>query len=112
MILKTIHDTLLERLSEKRRFIQVLAGPRQVGKTTVARQVMEKLDLPAHYASADEPALKGPEWLYQQWEIGRLKARNGHALLILDEVQKVHGWSESVKQLWDADTHNKPTFRS
>lgn len=111
MIRNAIHDTLLERLSEKRRFIQVLAGPRQVGKTTVARQVMEKLDMPSHYASADEPALKGPEWLSQQWEIGRLKARNGHALLILDEVQKVHGWSESVKQLWDADTHNKVRLR-
>jgi predicted AAA+ superfamily ATPase len=111
MIRKTIHDTLLERLSEKRRFIQVLAGPRQVGKTTVARQVMEKLDLPSHYGSADEPALKGPEWLSQQWEIGRLKAKNGHALLILDEVQKVQGWSESVKALWDADTHNKVRLR-
>ncbi len=111
MIRKAIHDTLLERLSEKRRFIQVLAGPRQVGKTTVARQVMEKLYIPSHYASADEPALKGPEWLSQQWEIGRLKARNGHALLILDEVQKVHGWSESVKKLWDADTHNKVRLR-
>ena len=107
MIRQSIHDTLLERLSEKRRFIQLLAGPRQVGKTTVARQVMEKLNLPSHYASADEPALKGSEWLAQQWEIGRLKARNGHALLILDEVQKVHGWSESVKALWDADSHHK-----
>jgi hypothetical protein len=111
MIRETIHDTLLERLSEKRRFIQVLAGPRQVGKTTVARQVMEKLDLPSHYASADEPALKGPEWLSQQWELGRLKARDGHGLLILDEVQKVHGWSESVKALWDADTHHKVSLR-
>ena len=111
MIRKTIHDTLLERLSEKRRFIQVLAGPRQVGKTTVARQVIEKLDLPSHYGSADEPALKGPEWLSQQWEIGRLKARNGHALLFLDEIQKVQGWSESIKALWDADTHNKVRLR-
>jgi len=109
MIRKAIHDLLLRRLREPRRFLQVLAGPRQVGKTTVARQVMEAMDLPSHYASADEPALKGREWLVQQWEIGRLKAREAKALLVLDEIQKVQGWSESVKDLWDTDTrHNTP----
>lgn len=41
MIRRSIHDVLLRRLREPRRFIQVLAGPRQVGKTTLARQVME-----------------------------------------------------------------------
>ena len=52
MIRQTIHAELLKRLKEKRRFVQVLAGPRQVGKTTVARQVMEAARIPAHYASA------------------------------------------------------------
>jgi uncharacterized protein len=51
----TLHDELLKRLKEKRRFVQVVAGPRQVGKTTVVRQVMEASKIPAHYASADEP---------------------------------------------------------
>src|SRR2546428_13728525 len=111
MIRKSIHDVLLRRLSEPRRFLQVLAGPRQVGKTTLARQVMDQIDLPSHYASADEPALKGRAWLAQQWEIGRLKARDGKALLVLDEIQKVHGWSESGKQLWDTDTHDKTQLR-
>jgi predicted AAA+ superfamily ATPase len=46
----------LRRASEPRRFIQVLAGPRQVGKTTIARQVMAAIELPTHYASADDPA--------------------------------------------------------
>lgn len=102
-----IHDTLLRRVAEPRRFLQVLAGPRQVGKTTVARQVMEVAGLPAHYSSADEPMLRSRAWLEQQWDLGRLKAKEGEAgaLLVLDEIQKVPGWSDTVKLLWDADTH-------
>ena len=102
-----LHDELLKRLKEKRRFLQVLAGPRQAGKTTLARQVMETSRLPAHYASADEPALRDRVWIEQQWDAARLKARENKAgaWLVLDEVQKVSDWSESVKRLWDADTH-------
>lgn len=107
MIRKTIHDTLLRRVKEPRRFLQVLAGPRQVGKTTLARQVMEAGGMPAHYASADEPTLRQGAWLEQQWDLARLKARetSAGALLVLDEIQKVPGWSGAVKLLWDADTH-------
>src|SRR5580658_2168931 len=108
MIRQTIHNELLKRLKEKRRFVQVLAGPRQVGKTTVVRQVMAASKIPAHYASADEPSLRDRTWLEQQWDIARLKAgesKNG-ALLVLDEIQKVTDWSSLVKLLWDADTHS------
>ena len=95
MIRQTIHTELLKRLKEKRRFVQVLAGPRQVGKTTVVRQVMEAAKIPAHYASADEPTLRDRTWLEQQWDMARLKAKEGKtgALLVLDEIQKVTGWS-------------------
>ena len=108
MIRQAIHDELLKRLKEKRRFLQVLAGPRQVGKTTVARQVMKASKLPAHYASADEPGLREGAWLEQQWDIARLKAGEGKsgALLVVDEIQKVAHWSSAVKALWDADTHS------
>ena len=109
MIRQTIHDELLKRLQEKRRFIQVLAGPRQVGKTTLVRQVMAASHLPAHYASADEPTLRGDRtWLEQQWDIARLKAAAGKsgALLVLDEIQKITDWPTVVKLLWDADTHS------
>ncbi|HTV47964.1 MAG TPA: ATP-binding protein [Phycisphaerae bacterium] len=108
MIRKTIHNELLKRLREKRRFMQVLAGPRQVGKTTVVRQVMEAVKIPSHYASADEPTLRDRTWLRQQWDIGRLKAQESKigALLVLDEIQKVPSWSRVVKLLWDADTHS------
>jgi len=107
MIRRSIHNELLKRLKEKRRFVQVLAGPRQVGKTTVVRQVMEASRMPAHYASADEPTLRDRTWLEQQWDIARLKAGEGKvgALLVLDEIQKLADWSNAVKLLWDADTH-------
>jgi len=102
--------TLLKRIQEPRRFIQVLAGPRQAGKTTIARQVMEAVEIPVHFATADEPTLRDHPWVAQQWEISRLKLneknRKKSALLILDEVQKVTGWSEVVKRLWDEDTRS------
>ncbi len=100
---------LARRLKEPRRFIQVLAGPRQVGKTTLVRQVTEASGLAWRYASADEPTLRGAEWIEQQWEAARLEARDAGrrgALLVLDEIQKVPDWSEAVKRLSDADTAN------
>jgi predicted AAA+ superfamily ATPase len=102
---------LLARLREARRFIQVLAGPRQVGKTTLARQASDAVGFPVHFASADEPTLKDGVWLAQQWEAARAlpagKPSPRHALLVLDEVQKIPAWSETVKRLWDEDTSRK-----
>lgn len=98
---------LLGRLTEPRQFLQVVAGPRQVGKTTLVQQVCEELNRPMHYASADEPTLHGAEWIAQQWEIGRLRLGTGDAILVLDEIQKIGGWSETVKRLWDEDARHK-----
>lgn len=95
---------LRRRLTEPRRFIQVIAGARQVGKTTLVRQVGETVDVPVRYASADEPTLRGRDWIAQQWEAARLAAGQAGAILVLDEVQKAVTWSESVKRLWDEDT--------
>ena len=85
----------------------MVAGARQVGKTTLVAQVVEKVGLPSRIASADEPTLRGPEWIAVQWEAARLlagEAGKRGALLVLDEVQKAPGWSETVKRLWDEDT--------
>lgn len=95
---------LLVRLTEPRRHLQVVAGPRQVGKTTLVHQVVQGASLPWHWASADEPALRGLPWLDQQWQAGRLLATGRGAVLVLDEIQKIGGWSEAVKRLWDQDT--------
>lgn len=97
---------LADRLREPRRFIQVVAGPRQVGKTTIVRQVMELLPGATHYASADDLAGRDRAWIAQQWDLARLQARQADraVILALDEVQKVPGWAETVKRLWDEDT--------
>jgi len=101
--------TLIARLQEPRRFIQVLAGPRQSGKTTIAQQASESIRVPVHYATADDPALKSRAWIEQQWEAARAQATAGKhgAVLMLDEIQKIPGWSETVKRLWDSDTRKK-----
>ena len=103
--------TLLKRLQEPRRFIQVLAGPRQTGKTTIAQQVAEAVSIPVHLATADEPTLRDRVWVTQQWEIARMKItakdQNKGSLLILDEAQKVAQWSEVIKRLWDEDTASR-----
>jgi predicted AAA+ superfamily ATPase len=92
-------------LQEPRQFIQVVAGARQVGKTTLVRQVTASLHIPVRYASADEPTLRGGGWVAEQWEAARLVAGSGESVLVLDEVQKAVGWAESVKRLWDEDSH-------
>ena len=95
---------LARRLAEPRRFVQVVAGPRQVGKTTLVQQVAPEAGVPVRHASADEPTLRGPGWIAEQWEAARLEAGSTGGILVLDEVQKAVGWSESVKRLWDEDT--------
>jgi uncharacterized protein len=99
---------LTERLAEPRRFVQVVAGPRQVGKSTLVQQVTGELSLPVRYASADEPTLRSADWINQQWEAARLEATGkAGAVLVLDEIQKIPAWSETVKRLWDEDTRKK-----
>ncbi|MGQ0657874.1 MAG: ATP-binding protein [Chromatiales bacterium] len=98
---------MASRLKEPRRFLQVVTGPRQVGKTTLVRQVFDGLGVRGLFVSADEPTLRDTAWLATQWEAARAMARDAGprgVALALDEVQKISGWSETVKRLWDEDT--------
>lgn len=110
---RTAFGILLERLMESRGFIQILAGPRQVGKTTLARQVLDAVDIPSHYASADDPAGKDRTWLEAQWDFARVRARETRkgGILVLDEAQKIPDWSEIVKLLWDQDAASALNLR-
>jgi len=107
MIARPILDPLIARLRDRRRFLQVVAGPRQVGKTTLVRQAMLAFGDRATYLTADNPAPGDNLWIEQQWELARLRCRqSGTWLLVLDEVQKIPRWSEAVKKLWDEDSLN------
>jgi uncharacterized protein len=85
--------------------IQMIVGPRQVGKSTVAEQLLRTLRWPHVSASADAPLPPGPEWIETQWQLARTRkpAAKQRVLLVLDEVQMVQGWSEVVKRLWDEE---------
>jgi hypothetical protein len=104
--------TLSDRLAEPRRFLQVVAGPRQVGKTTMARQVVSAAAVPTRFASADEPTLREARWIEDQWLAVRPLANTAEgAVLVLDEIQKIPRWSETVKRLWDEDTASRLPLR-
>lgn len=117
-------DKLVQRLNEPPRFITALFGPRQTGKTTIVLQALARTDLTPCYLQVDpdpdeEHALtggttttthlsgepKGRRWLVDRWKEARREAERSQrgAVLILDEIQKIRGWSEVVKGLWDAD---------
>jgi predicted AAA+ superfamily ATPase len=109
---RSILAKIIRRLQEPRRFLQVLAGPRQVGKTTLVRQAMEAIGPRSSYATADAPVPGDTVWLDQQWERARRQCgTEGTWHLVLDEIQKITSWSETVKRLWDEDTANKLDLR-
>ena len=107
-------QTLTQRLNEPRKFIQVLMGPRQIGKTTLITQLVEKIKTSYHFTSADAVAATNSVWLEQQWETARVKMDQQKAeeyLLVIDEIQKIDNWSETVKLLWDTDSRNKKNLK-
>lgn len=97
---------LAARLREPRRFLQVVAGPRQVGKSTMVQQAVARSGLPAHWSTGDDQ-LPDATWIEQQWEAARALATDRRAVLVIDEVQKAKNWPETVKRLWDEDTRRR-----
>lgn len=90
---------LEQRLSAASPLMQVLTGPRQVGKTTGMRQLLARYQGSSHYVNADDVLVSDRSWLLAQWQQALLLGEG--ALLVVDEVQKIPNWSESIKALWD-----------
>jgi predicted AAA+ superfamily ATPase len=96
-------------MHEPRRFLQVIMGPRQVGKTTLVSQLAAQAKIDYLFVSADSIASGNATWLEQQWEAARIKLAQHETkefLLVIDEIQKISNWSETVKLLWDTDTRS------
>ena len=98
---------LQSRIAEPRRFIQVIAGARQVGKSTMVKQVTQELTVPHLLTTAEEAPDKNPAWISYVWQQARQAMKLNHYpefLLVIDEIHKLDNWSEVVKAEWDADT--------
>lgn len=100
-------STLKEHIQEPRKFIQVLAGPRQVGKSTLVDQVLSSVSVHYTIAVADNVNPEDSDWIHRVWEASRATMMLNELkeyLLVIDEVQKIDNWSEVVKKEWDEDT--------
>ena len=107
MFRRELSRTLEERLREPRSFIQVVMGPRQTGKTTAIKQAVKAAGLPVRVASADSAIELGAVWIELEWRQARNMTEPGaKAVLVLDKIQKVAQWSQTVKRLWDEDSWN------
>jgi len=103
------YTLLKQRLEEPRHFIQVLMGPRQIGKSTLVKQVIKDLPIPHLLFAADDVPTSQKKWISDCWAQARLMLRAQRLkemVLVIDEIQKLTGWSETVKKEWDADTYN------
>lgn len=101
------YQTIKSRVEEPRKFIQVVMGARQIGKSTVVKQVLKDISIPYQLFSADNVPATNSAWITNCWEAVRsLKENNGweEVVLVIDEIQKISNWSEVVKKEWDDDT--------
>jgi predicted AAA+ superfamily ATPase len=100
---------LKSRLSEPKDKIQTVSGPRQVGKSTMVKQVLQEIDIPYFSVSADNVPKTDTFWISEMWTTARARMKAANApefLLVIDEVHKLDNWSEAVKKEWDDDVRN------
>lgn len=105
--LRKQYNTLKERVEEPRKFIQVIAGPRQVGKSTLVSQVLRQIELAYMMEVADGVDSTDTDWIRRVWESARTTMqlrKEKEFLLVIDEIQKIDNWSDAVKREWDEDT--------
>ena len=101
------YQLITERTKEPRKFIQVVMGARQIGKSTVVKQVLKDLDMPYQFFSADNVPATNNAWISDCWAAVRsLKESKGwgSVILVIDEIQKIANWSEVVKKEWDSES--------
>jgi predicted AAA+ superfamily ATPase len=102
-------ELLLKRLSEPAPGrIQLLSGPRQVGKTTLLLEIAERERGAAIYAAADGPEAALPGFWERLW--GEAESRASavkRAVLLLDEIHLMPQWAARLKGEWDRARRRK-----
>lgn len=102
-------NILTSRMAEPRRRMQIVMGPRQVGKSTLVGQFTEGISVPFDFFAADGVNRFDSSWIPNKWQQVRMRmdihSEQEH-ILIIDEVQKIRGWSEQVKKEWDEDSRS------
>lgn len=107
MYKRSEYQVIKRRLEERRRFIQVVMGARQIGKSTVVKQVLKDIDIPYQFFSADNVPATNSAWISNCWAAVRSLKESKKLesiILVIDEIQKISNWSEVVKKEWDDDT--------
>ncbi len=114
MFVRAEYQEVKDRLEEPRMFIQVISGPRQVGKSTLVEQILDKTTLPFNSYSADAELNVSQSWISNVWDAARNEMdyrQESERILVIDEIQKIGNWSEVVKKEWDRDTKEKRNLK-
>lgn len=114
MFVRAEYQEVKDRLEEPKMFIQVISGPRQVGKSTLVEQILDKITLPYNSYSADAELNVSQSWISNIWDAARNEMdyrRESERILVIDEIQKIANWSEVVKKEWDRDTREKRNLK-
>ena len=98
MSYESVRDILLERLREPAPGrVQIVTGPRQVGKTTLLLEIARQWGSRSLYLAADAPEASLPGWWEQQWRQAEQLTHAGPALVLLDEAPYLPNWSRLLK---------------
>ncbi len=110
---KSLFNALQKGLKGEPKLLQVIIGPRQVGKTTLVLQLYDKWSGPKLYKTADLLNIPTVDWIVTQWKECRslCQKRKRESLLVLDEIQKIPRWSEAVKKMFDGDKRLRTPMR-
>ena len=114
MFVRPEYQEIKKRLEEPRLFLQVISGPRQVGKSTLIEQVLSNISLPYNSYSADAELNVSQSWISNVWDAARNEMdyrKEQEHILVIDEIQKISNWSETVKKEWDRDSRERRNLK-
>ena len=115
MFVRPEYQEIKKRLEEPRLFLQVISGPRQVGKSTLIEQVLSNISLPYNSYSADAELNVNQAWISNVWDAARNEMdyrKEQEHILVIDEIQKISNWSETVKKEWDRDSRERRNLKA